>query len=585
MKTRTLPSPARGRSLVAFLVLLTGLVVPGVARGDDFQYDGASYSFKITDVPDLDQKRAFSLRGPVFGLPNNGLMYCGPTSALNWMAYVANHGYPAVSPGPGNWEAGALAAYNTITFNLLFMGAFIGTDPIKGGGMGKEAVESWLGSVAPGQFIVALVFASGDWSPRVRDAAMAAFYGGLVNIAMGWYTNADEPEAHMRVGGHIVTLIGGNDDGVGPNFVFINDPARGGDSSGADTSFFTQSPFGLNGSQFHPETEYYCGQDANGFPSGCVIRTQDRLVHFGSGYMDAYMAIFPKYGLSYDLDRLVLFAPIQLTGRTAPRPVRTFATATGGRVVDAALHPIAISHPYLVEGSDVVWQLDALTGTSSALARVPSTPLRLAYRPRDGSLYVLMRDRIQSLDRSGRPGADAALEVPLDTIAFDEKNQTLVGMSRQARRLYFFDASLRNLESFDVPQDVLGEQGRLTLRIHPGTGEMWTLVEGARFLTRLLRARHDPSRLEFRAVPLPPEVTRAQGLDVDEKGTLFVTSEGQIYPLDRLGRLLRTSPFLGVPGGLGVQVARSFSNFDPALHTGPAWINVLPEDAVPAGHR
>ena len=585
MKPRTLRSCARGRSLVASLALLTGLVVPRVARADDFQYDGANYSFQITGVPDLDQKRAFSRNGTVFGLPNDGKMYCGPTSALNWMAYIANHGYPAVSPGPGNWETGSLAAYNTITFNLLFMGAFIGTDPIKGGGMGDEAVESWLGAVAPGQFIVALVVASGDWSPRVRDAAMAAFSGGLVNIAMGWYTNADEPEAHMRVGGHVVTLVGGGDDGVGPNFVFISDPARGGDSSGMDSSFFTQSPFGPNGSQFHPETEYFCGQDANGFPSGCVIRTQDRLVNFGSGYMDAYMAIFPKYGLSYDLDQLVLFSPIQLTGRSAPRPVRTFATATGARVVDAVLHPIGISHPYLAEGSDVVWQLDALTGTSSPLARVSSTPLRLAYRPRDGSLYVLMRDRIQSLDRSGRPGADAALEAPLDAIAFDESNQMLVGVSRQARRVYSFDAALRVRERFDVPQGVLGEQGRLTLRIHPSTGEMWTLVEGARFLTRMLRGRHDPARLELRAVSLPPEVTRAQGLDVDEKGTLFVTSEGRVHPLDRFGRLLRTSPFFGVPGGPGVQIARSFSNFDPALHTGPAWINVLPEDAVPAGHR
>src|SRR5262245_26045894 len=76
MKTRTLPSCARSRSLVAFLALLTGLVIPGVARADDFQYDGANYSFQITGVPDLDQKRAFSQRGPVFGLPNDGKMYC-----------------------------------------------------------------------------------------------------------------------------------------------------------------------------------------------------------------------------------------------------------------------------------------------------------------------------------------------------------------------------------------------------------------------------------------------------------------------------------------------------------------------------
>ena len=36
------------------------------------------------NVPDFDQKR--------FGVDNTGNMYCVPTSSLNWMAYIANHG-------------------------------------------------------------------------------------------------------------------------------------------------------------------------------------------------------------------------------------------------------------------------------------------------------------------------------------------------------------------------------------------------------------------------------------------------------------------------------------------------------------
>ncbi len=573
---------------VRSLLLLVLLAIPSVAPADQFEYDGQNYFFQIAGVPDLDQKRNTSRDGTIQGLPNKGSMYCAPTSAINWMAYIANHGYPAVPPGAGNWEVSPpahLTEYNAITAHILFMGGLIGTDPVKGGSIGKAAVEAWLDSQAPGQFIVAAVSASGNWSPRVRDASMAAFYGGLVNITMGWYTNSDEDVAHVRSGGHVVSLVGANDDGEGPNFLFVNNPGKGGDSTGDDDSLLTQSPFGSNGSQFHPETQYFCGKDANGFPSGCVIRTQDRLVHFGSGYMDEYLAIFPKYGLTYKLDNLKLLTPIQLAGRGGHREVRTFSTPTGGRVLDAAINPIRVKHPYLVEDSDAIWQLDSLTGESSRFARVPAGPLRLTYGGTDESLFVLTPRQIVSFDRDGERKGRIDLPRPLDAIAFDEKNEMLVGLSRDSGRLYLFDPSLRRVESFRVPDGVIGARGRVTLTINPTTGEMWTLTEGARFLNRLEPSGRSSDRLGARAVALPAEVTSPHGLNVDERGSLFVTSEGKIYPLDPDGRLIRTSPFFGMPGGHGLQIARPFTNFDPAVHTGPAWINVLPEDAVPPGRR
>ncbi len=570
------------------LLLLIALLFPAAAAADQFEYDGKNYLFQIVNVPDFDQRRSPSRDGSVTGLPNNGSMYCGPTSAVNWMAYIANHGYPAVSPGPGNWEVSPpahLNEYNTITANISFMGALIGTDPIKGGGIGDQAVKTWLDAAAPGEFIVALVYAADDWSPRVRDASMAAFSGGLVNIAMGWYTKADQDEAHVRSGGHIVSLVGAGDDGVEPNFLFVNDPARGGDSTGGDLNYYSQSPFAKNGSQFHPETQYFCGKDANGFPSGCVIRTQDRLVNFGSGYMDVYMAVFPKYGLTYALANLKLLNPIQLQGGDRKQEVRTFSTPTGRRVLDAAINPIRVKHPYLVEGSDAIWQVDALTGDSSEFARIAPGPLRLTYGGTKETLYVLTPHQIESFDRDGRRTGNIGLQRPLEAIAFHEKNQTLVGLSRANQRLYLFDPSLRRIESLGLPDGVLGERGRLTLTINPTTGEMWTLTEGARFLIRLEPGERSSDRLVARAVELPVEVAAPVGLNVDERGTLFVTSEGKIYPLNRDGGLIRTSAFFGLPGGPGLQIARPFSNFDPAVHTGPGWINVLPEDAVPAAPR
>jgi hypothetical protein len=583
MEMRTLRTGARfaGQASVLLTVLL---VAPVFADPDVFEYDGQKYNFSIVNVPDFDQKRAFSRDGTVHGLPNDGKMYCAPTSDINWMAYIANHGYPAVSPGPGNWEVSPPVftdEYNFITTNIEFMGGLIGTDPFKGGPFGRDAVEAWLEAFAPGQFIVAEVDAAGDWSPRVRDASMAAFFGGLVNIAMGWYTNAGEDEAHLRSGGHVVSLVGAGDDGVAPNFLFMNNPGRGGDQTGTDDSFVTQSPFGSNGSQFEPETQYFCNKDSNGFPSGCVVRTQDRLLNVGSGYMDGYLAIFPKYGLTYVLENLILLTPIQLDGRGFRRGFQTIPSATGGRVLDVAASPIFVRHPYLIEGSDTIWQVDVVNGVSSAFARATTGPLRLTYGGTKGNLYVLTPRQLECFDRNGRRTRNLGLQSPLDAIAFDERNQTLVGLSRAGGRMYFFDSSLRRLGSLEVPDGVLGSDGRLSLTINPATGEMWTLSEGARFVNRLERAGRFSDVIEAHPVSLPAELASPEALNVDERGTLFVTSEGRIYPLDGEGRLLAASPFLGMPGGAALQIARPFSNFDPALHTGPSWINILPEDAVP----
>ncbi len=47
---------------------------------------GQSCSISIPGVPDFDQKRATT--ATVSGLPNDGAMYCVPTSATDWFAYM-----------------------------------------------------------------------------------------------------------------------------------------------------------------------------------------------------------------------------------------------------------------------------------------------------------------------------------------------------------------------------------------------------------------------------------------------------------------------------------------------------------------
>jgi hypothetical protein len=91
------------------VITLAIILAPGV-RGDILiaQHAGEQqFANEVTHMPDFDQKR-LDVPGVVVGFPEAGGMYCVPTATVNLFAYIANHGFPEVAPGPGNWRSDAL---------------------------------------------------------------------------------------------------------------------------------------------------------------------------------------------------------------------------------------------------------------------------------------------------------------------------------------------------------------------------------------------------------------------------------------------------------------------------------------------
>src|SRR5262245_60893000 len=68
------------------------------AFGGDFQY-------RIVHLPDIDQFRSDNPNGPRAGLPNDGKLYCVPTSCTNLLAYLSAHGFPNSFPGVSDWQS------------------------------------------------------------------------------------------------------------------------------------------------------------------------------------------------------------------------------------------------------------------------------------------------------------------------------------------------------------------------------------------------------------------------------------------------------------------------------------------------
>ena len=249
--------------------------------------DGNNFNVKLSQLPDLDQFRTSG--GGSFGLPGNGGAHCVPTSAINLMAYIANHGFPQVGPGPGNWQL--QSKYTEAGFAILQMGQFMDTDPVDGtgGADGLDGLKSWLNGHP--EFTATTYSAANNYAPQLNEMAQVLINGGLVNLCYGRYdeigTFAGSIPVIQRDGGHCVTLSRAT--ASGEQFVcWVRDPASGGDGS-------TQSDFenrSLNLSQqFVSTTNSIVGfknmfaVDYNPFSSK-------------NAYIDRYYAVRPKAGYS-----------------------------------------------------------------------------------------------------------------------------------------------------------------------------------------------------------------------------------------------------------------------------------------------
>lgn len=574
----SLPRPPRRRG-AALPLLVTSLVAlgltPSAVRADTATFNGVDLTYAKSFVPDIDQKRDVGANG-ILGLPNKGKMYCVPTSAMNWIAYIANHGYPFIQPGSANWQVSPpnfLATYNKMTTSLLVLGALMGTDPAKGtgGGNAQFATQAWLDSYLPGFFAVSLDYAQGSYAPTFQNMSFLGMAGALVMPTIGWYTNPDYPGIiHVRNGGHVVSLAGAKISGFpvpADQTMQIRDPA-----APSDGMLTTQSTFSTESYKVKRELAWYGYTDSSNVVH-ISLREQDKVLSYGSGYLDGLMAIWPKFGLlPYDTS-IVLNFPVKLQDVEKPA-LQVFPSATGGKILDMALNPIRTQHPYLIDGSNAVWLFDAVTGQSTRLASL-ERPRRLVLGGRELRPYVLLENAVVCLAGDGSVRKRLPLPAPLDAIAFDDRANRLLGVSRAANKLFVFDAELRGATGVSLPTRLLErtDGGRLALAVNPVDGSLFVL--GA----KLCRVRTGERGVVTVEPVVLPGVTRTPlGLFVDERGSLFISDGGKLAVFDARGQRLERSPFAGQPATGIIQILRPFSNFDPVAMNGPSYRNVAPDD-------
>lgn len=565
------------RSTKTIALTLVALAAATTNAQGIFMSNGKHYIVHRDNIPDFDQRKMADAANGINGLPNNGNMYCVPTATLNNLTYLANHGYPLLGAGSGDWSGSApifLSQYNHVTAYQHLLGVLFHTDADDGTGGIKDYLQDHLNSVYPGQFAVTELYPTGSFAPSVYDGAQAMLNGSLVNLAYGSYikdygwnsaTHGYDPY-YFRVGGHIVTMVGAT-DWNGTINVSLHDPANPNDGNTTTQSAFTDDI--TNYQDFYARwgaTLDIIKEDDKFF------RTLQKLDYSG-GYLDNILKITPKFGYTFQNEDIIFMTPNSPTdgrGRPERPPFTVIKTGIGRKIANLAMDPYSELVTFVAEDTNALFTFDPVSKSVSRSIEV-SKPRQVVY-DEDGSLILLRDNQLDIYDRLLHRQRNIGLQQRLDTIAYDQASHRVVGYSRSANVLVLFDKLLNRqgtialpttMPSLDLAQMFIGDDGQVTI-----------LGKGSRVIVRVSFGRNGEPQVS--QIPIPLEVSNPDGGYVDEDGRAFLAVDGSVMPLTADGHLDRTSKFFGMPVGRSLQILRPFANKKVNVKTTPGYINILP---------
>jgi hypothetical protein len=539
-----------------------------------FYWNNYLFAYKIKHMPDLDQGRG-AMPG-VLGLPFDGWKHCGPTSVLNSMIYCANHGFPTVWPGPGDYQDDL---YAVATLNDLALGIEMGTDSDGTSGPGMfDGTRTWLDQSAPGQFTVSYYSTAGNYAPTMTDLAKTAIGGSLVTISYGRYYVTGQFmgfDVLDRDGGHIVTLSRALREG-GDQLLGIRDPSDSGDS------LFAQSNFGTR------EVEITDRTIAAALNPG-QLRVMSGLdydaTNIKKGYIDRYVAVALEHGYSWQP------TPIDFTTTLKTIKVATLLggpDSTGeklytvdGTVLDAVISPDHTSILMVLNpkagGLTELHELDLLDGTTTKIAIIPGA--RSACFSRHRSLYAAAPNLIFLVDLDEKKvEATVIPPAPCSAVTYDDKADQVVVLCSDAKKLLRWKEGLGGAPKIvDLPA-TLDMGGSATIAIDPTDGDVFFATEKS---PALVSVTDDGTIQPCIKTWILQGAAFPTALDLDDSGHLFATAGGQLFELELDTGAWKPVPqslYSGKTVGAGFRIARSRTNYDPATMSGPAWRDVDPNE-------
>ncbi|MEK6703782.1 MAG: hypothetical protein AABZ53_16100 [Planctomycetota bacterium] len=549
------------KSLISLCMLAT---LPSVAGKALAQCD-----IYWPNIPDLDQKRTPS--GSIDGLPGGGDMYCAPVAAVNLMAYISRHGFPFAMTGANgseNWQSNS--NYAKATNNSAMMGTLMGTHPVNGtsGGLASGLSLFMLTHGLAGNFSSFGIYKSGNQYPSPMSAFVLMSMGSLEETCYGRYSL--QGSQWVRGGGHCVTI----------QHIFgacTTTPQFGIRNPVASDSTTMQSPFVTQPLNLTKHTRNFGGTNATAWdfpidnPDG-KIRVIDQIQCVTTNFLLCVDPVFGKPKLHFALS--FAKAPITLdldTGNAGPVLSMDFDFTTASAVVITDETGPSPSKLLMLQ-----------PGNTPVEVAVFDRPPDWVKTNRHGEVYIKVGNSIERhrIDE-GRPVLLNTFipPVPPDAAAFDDQTDEIVLLNVASRRLMRHSRSGTPMSNQSLPSGFV-LTGTPLIDIHPGEHKPFITSTGS---PGVMRINVDPAsgRLVNGGIIAVNELVRPTGLQIGDNGHLFVLCDGSVREFEQGASggwmLSPASAFAhhrSILSAGGLFMLRSRTNYDPAQHDNPGWLDI-----------
>jgi hypothetical protein len=564
----------------------------GIARADGFIDTPFLQSFLLTGVPSFDQFRdtgtppgtTWNVQGLPVPLPGygeqpwGGNMYCVPTSTTDVIAFLSSRGFPLLDPASGIWQSDyrdgtwGFDTYNSVTQYIASFGALMNTDPTFGtnGGSIWGATQWVLDGSYRGDFTVNLAYivpatgTSPGSLPRLRDVIQATIEGSVCAIGVGWYnaTVVHGQTYYTRNGGHQLALASGNNVLAGNTInVGLCDPVKY--DSRFQQSTFSYSPYSATG-----QIRSIVGTYQNGAQWFVNSATVDVTNYQNSPTFDGAVEIQPLEGYTIRSKYFHPIVPIYIPNWNHPLPGWVLSS-DGFPISSLSRNPVSGLLFYTTTRlGEVAYIYD------TAAQRTIEMPTAVAARQilfgAGVNPYVLCSTgTLDILDvRSGALVQKLNIGASIDRMVYDPQTNHLIAIDLSHNRYLVLTGSLQSVGDGEwralpsVPKD----GGALSFAFG-NDGVLYEFEAGVPFVYEMTTL----GAQDYHAIPIPIAISAA-AFSVDDIGRFYFSIGGNVVVTNEEGLVLTTA-FSGKPAGAALQMNRSVSNYDPAIHSAMVWNN------------
>ncbi|MBL9119655.1 MAG: hypothetical protein JNL80_07065 [Phycisphaerae bacterium] len=540
--------------------------------------NSGSYHYRVTKMPDLDQVRDNCCAG---GLGNDGLMYCVPTGTFNLFCYAANHGFPWVAAGQRNWK---LQSNYTLASSWIYdLGVLMDTDPINGTGGGwDDGTFDFLAAGNAPLLTASFYRMSSTYTPRAFKMAKKGCAGGVIAFVYGRYnvvgTYAGLPLL-SRTGGHCVTLNESIADGNGTRIRY-RDPADVDVNTFQDAFATKEVTASVVNVALDDDPLWVRPVTAINYPSS------DGKIRLIDGFVVVQPIFFLTFQNSGPEYTLLNVAGLSMEG-VGGAAINLNALGQVFGVSDLihdfdADEAIALVNVGAAAPVTQLRRIDMVTGEQTPIPGFST--LKRITSGRDGQIYAHDGAKVYCLRADGTLESATSSASQPTALAYDDALDELVVYSVPNKRITRLSKTLAVNDTWLLPANyqVTGDGSVI---VNPLDGSVWFDSDATDLLYRAVQVGDDAAAT-FTSFSVPG-IIDPKGLSAGDDGTLYVSTPSGLKAVkqNRAGGFSMdpTNPFHNKPAAGRISIQRSRTNFDPALHTGPGWENILPSDLLPIG--